>query len=225
MKIILPILAIFITSCSDINNNGATTSFTNKTLAENTEKTTLLQQIPVAQNQHNQDLADSINSNIAAFKKELEPQAQDTLGRFEAYMTWAAAVNSQVTQLTLQSYLFTGGAHGATVVATTLYDNANALKISPLVLFSDTTRFLQFVSDHITADSIPLFEQYAKQLPMPANIILDSVSVTALYNQYEIAPYSSGVIQVSVPYKNLGETFDTTYIHPTSLKEIRCPAE
>lgn len=61
-------------------------------------------------------------------------------------------------------------------------------------------------------DEEVLFEN---KIPLTDNFFFDEKTITFIYNQYEIAPYSSGVIIVKVPFSEL-----SSYLNPQFKKDF-----
>lgn len=221
MKNKLFIAIIAAATLSACNNMVDTTTLTNQTIIIDTANTHIKINYPVALNTQNPQAADSINNYISEILSEMPTKSDSTIFPLESMLTWNAQTNSQITQITLSSYLFTGGAHGMSNLWTATFNNKTGEKINPLKYVNNKAAMLKIIASELKADSIPLFAE-ADQTPMPEYLIIEPQYVTAIYNQYEIAPYSSGIIQIKMPYTQLTNIFDTTAIKPATLTLIKC---
>lgn len=113
-----------------------------------------------------------------------------------------------VISVVLDLYQFTGGAHGMSAKRVLNFDAKSGKLLSLDDIFkTDKLRELNIGffrnsygddEDFITGLFIDI-----DTLPLPANIALDSNNAYFYYNQYEIAPYSYGVLGYEVPIEEL----------------------
>lgn len=115
-----------------------------------------------------------------------------------------------VTEMKFNQY--EGGAHGIYANIYTNYDVKSGRDLGLADVFSDTLALARTLTECFIAQkeldaSIPLLEQGYfidnNQLPVTANFALTPEGVVFYYNVYEIAPYSYGPSQVTVPYSEL----------------------
>lgn len=111
-------------------------------------------------------------------------------------------------------YEYTGGAHGNTLRASDTWDTATgrALPLSSLfrpgtgwriILFS---QMLQQADEQAAQNPGVFFEDYRtlmRQYFNPRSYFLTPDGVSVYYQQYEIAPYSSGIVVFNIPYGDL----------------------
>ena len=132
---------------------------------------------------------------------------------------WKATINGMITfenneliTIELRSYLFTGGAHG---YGSTNYLNFNKKRggeIGPRELFEDREGFQKYAETQFRLQqNIPvnksinstgfMFEK--DHFYLPENIGFTEEGLKLLYNQYEVASYADGPIELTLPYKDV----------------------
>jgi len=128
---------------------------------------------------------------------------------------WEAKINGEVSYedkntitIALNSYLFTGGAHGYTTRSFLNFDKRNGKEIENWELFKDVAHFKKFVEAKFRIqEGIPqddpinstgfMFER--DEFYLPENIGLTENGLVLLYNQYEVASYADGAIELILP--------------------------
>ena len=114
--------------------------------------------------------------------------------------------------IALNSYVFTGGAHGYTSKRYLNFDKTKGKELENWELFKNTKKFAQFAEakfreqeDIPDAKSINytglMFERDSFYLP--ENIGFTEEGVQLLYNPYEVASYADGPIILTLPYKTV----------------------
>jgi len=104
-------------------------------------------------------------------------------------------------------YTFTGGAHGSTVRASDTWNLMSGCGIPLSGFFPAGQDYRTSLTDQITRqaneNSEALFEDYQALIVKYFNeeqYYLTSSGVAIYYQQYEIAPYSTGIVVFSIPY-------------------------
>ncbi|MEN3323938.1 DUF3298 and DUF4163 domain-containing protein [Mariniflexile soesokkakense] len=127
--------------------------------------------------------------------------------------TWEAQIDGEVMSqspeiisIAITSYVNTGGAHGNTNISFLNFDAGTGKRIqnSDLIKNKDAFRTIaeSYFKDAIKEDDV-LFEPDTFQLP--ANIGFNEEGVILLYNTYEIAPYSTGIIDFTIPIEKVSD--------------------
>lgn len=110
----------------------------------------------------------------------------------------------EVISISITSYTNTGGAHGNTNITFLNFDATTGKRITNSDLIKNKDAFETVVKSHfkdaITEEDI-LFEP--NKFQMPANIGFNDEGVILLYNTYEIAPYSTGIIDFTIPIEKV----------------------
>ena len=135
---------------------------------------------------------------------------------------WKAEINGKVTYedkntltVVLNSYLFTGGAHGYQSTRFLNFDKRTGKELKNWQIFSDKDAFeslaekaFRKVEGIPTEESINstgfMFERDSFYLP--ENIGFTQTGIKLLYNQYEVASYADGPIEIILPF-NEAEKF------------------
>lgn len=118
--------------------------------------------------------------------------------------------NRRVLSVRLDSYLFTGGAHGYTSTNFLNFDIQKGEKINTQELFKDLLAFKSYAESKFREqEDIPeeapinstgfMFE--LDSFYLPENIGLTPKGILLLYNQYEVASYADGQIQLTIPFR------------------------
>ncbi|MFD0799093.1 DUF3298 domain-containing protein [Maribacter chungangensis] len=134
-------------------------------------------------------------------------------------MTWEATITGSIsyeddTVLTikLESYLFTGGAHGYQTIHYLNFNKTKAIALDGENLFKNTSDFEEYAESKFRKqEGIPekgdinstgfMFETGSFYLPQ--NIGYTQKGIELFYEQYEIASYADGPIVLTFPYPEL----------------------
>jgi len=150
----------------------------------------------------------TIEESITAFNNEY----RSFVSNFpESTQPWEAQIDGEVMfksdeviSISLTFYINTGGAHGTLQIS---FLNFNALTGKPIEnkkLFNDLEAFKRIAKTHFdktVKDKNTLFEP--DNFILPANIGYTEDGLILLYNVYEIAPYSTGTIEFTIPYEEV----------------------
>ena len=145
-------------------------------------------------------------SQQAAFRKEMPESAsgdwtfmaRDSVVRLDSIVC--------VRQL---AYSFTGGAHGNTVVAMPAFRAATGERVTWHHLTTDTSAFIAAAERAFRRTTqMSTRDTYAKagfwfeneRFTLPNVIGITPTGYMLVYNQYEVAPYVYGVIEVPLPF-------------------------
>ncbi len=134
--------------------------------------------------------------------------------RYDNKMTMECFCNL-VVSLKYDNYEFTGGAHGNETVA---YYNFKFKNGKPVLLKNVFSKEEQEaiikeikkglhkkfkIKDSMTLKEGGLWGEFVKSNKFNNNFKISEKGLTFIFNQYEIAPYSEGMIEIFVPFKNL----------------------
>jgi len=132
---------------------------------------------------------------------------------------WKATINGIVTYedndlitIELQSYMFTGGAHGYGSTNYLNFNKKRGKEIDTWELFEDKEGFREYAETQFRIQqNIPvnksinstgfMFEK--DNFYLPENIGFTEKGLKLLYNQYEVASYADGPIELTLPYKDI----------------------
>lgn len=132
---------------------------------------------------------------------------------------WKATINGLVTfednnliTIELQSYLFTGGAHGYGSTNYLNFNKKSGKEIDAWELFEDKEGFQKYAETQFRIQqNIPVNKSinstgfmFDRDLfYLPENIGFTDKGLKLLYNQYEVASYADGPIELTLPYKDI----------------------
>ena len=129
----------------------------------------------------------------------------------ESALVWEAQIDGEVMfespkiiSIAITSYVNTGGAHGITNISFLNFDAVTGKRILKTNMFTNENAFKDTVKPYFEAaikDDDMLFDPDNFQLP--ANIGYNEEGVVLLYNTYEIAPYSTGIIEFTIPIEKV----------------------
>jgi hypothetical protein len=160
------------------------------------------------QNNYNYIEVKTIEEGITTFNQEYEAFKADFP---ESSQIWEAQIDGEVlfqspeiTTISLTSYINTGGAHGILNISFLNFNSRTGKRISNKNLFSDIEGFRTLAKTYfkkaIKEDDV-IFNQ--DKFELPTNIGYSEDGLVLLYNTYEIAPYSTGIIEFAIPFKNI----------------------
>lgn len=135
---------------------------------------------------------------------------------YDAVMKYEITLNQDCHLSTYRDqYEFTGGAHGNTVRKSDTFSLENGRRFALSHFFAPGTNYRRIVVSKILRQAEEnmrqnpgiYFEDY-KHLILkyfnPDSYYLTPEGVAVYYQQYEIAPYSSGIVTFVIPYDSLG---------------------
>jgi hypothetical protein len=161
---------------------------------------------------------ESIDKAITSFKNgylDLKKMyADETVGweaKIEAAITFE---NKDVISIQMDSYIFTGGAHGYGVTRFLNFDKKKGDQLENWQLFGDKEDFRHFAEVKFKIqEDIPqsasinstgfMFED--ERFYLPKNIGFTKKGLQLIYNQYEVASYADGPIIITLPYNEINK--------------------
>lgn len=120
--------------------------------------------------------------------------------------------NDKLLGLTIESYIYTGGAHGGTFHGFINWDTQGRKQISINdVLKPDMYDSLQVVAENIfrknegisPTDALKQYFFEDNKFVLNENYLFTKEGIKYLYNEYEIKPYSSGRTELLIPYDSI----------------------
>ncbi|WP_067145171.1 DUF3298 and DUF4163 domain-containing protein [Pseudotamlana agarivorans] len=152
--------------------------------------------------------AKSINESVTTFINEFESLKRDFP---ESPQIWEAQIDGEVLyqsktiiSIAITSYTNTGGAHGNLKITFLNFNAENGQLIANKTLFSDIDAVKKIAEPYykktIEDKSILLNQD---QFILPSNMAYTEEGLVFLYNTFEIAAYSEGIIEFKVPYNEI----------------------
>lgn len=160
--------------------------------------------------------ATNMEEAIQSFKKgylELKKMYPDEPVGWEADVDGIVTYEDEnILTIRVNSYSFTGGAHGFSSTRFLNFDKQKGLEMKPLELFKDPLEFHRFAERKFKEqEKIPdtgsinatgfMFE--GDEFYLPENIGFTQEGLQLFYEQYEIASYADGPIVLTLAFKEL----------------------
>jgi hypothetical protein len=147
----------------------------------------------------------SIEESINLFNEEFNAFKLDFP---ETNEIWEAQIDgdimflsSEIVSIAITTYKNTGGAHGNLNISILNFNAQSGKEISNEDLFTNYKEFQNIAQNQFDKkfkEQDLFFENTPFQLPI--NIGYTEKGILLLYNTYEIAPYSSGTIELTIPF-------------------------
>ncbi|MEM8998779.1 MAG: DUF3298 domain-containing protein [Bacteroidota bacterium] len=155
----------------------------------------------------------TIETAISSFSnsyQEIRNKFPDDTANWEAKLNGSVVFeNENLVSIALHTFLFTGGAHGYGATTLLNFDKQKGNELENSELFEDEIVFKQFVEAKFREqENIPKdvninatgFMFGNDTFHLPENMGYSEQGIALLYNQYEIASYADGPIQLTLPY-------------------------
>lgn len=150
----------------------------------------------------------TIEESMTSFNKEFQTFKTDfpeTLEQWEAQIDGEVMFQSlEMISIAITSYVNTGGAHGTLNISFLNFETKTGHLIPNNKLFKNIEGFekiAQTYFDKTIKDKDAIFDVNTFKLPI--NIAYTEEGVVLLYNTYEIAPYSTGIIEFTIPFEEV----------------------
>lgn len=220
--IFILILSFFATSVFAENLNKV--KVIEKSIEENTEKYEVKVKYPVIV-EGNEEVLNKINNRIEKYtldwindikllgeeySKEYEKTGSE-MPKMEAYSLYEVYDTEDIISIPATYYQYTGGAHGLTTKLTYNYDLNTGKEVRLNDLFKKDFDYKSIMNEIIRNDIAKepsiYFENGALFKGVNENqaYYLSRDGIIIYFQQYEIAPYASGIREFKIPYNVLNE--------------------
>lgn len=131
--------------------------------------------------------------------------------RFEAYSLFQVFDTDEFISITMDYYQYTGGAHGLTTKVSFNYNLNTGERVKLKDLFKEGFDYKSIIDEKIKGDIEKEKELYFdegkgfKGIDENQAYYLSREGIVIYFQQYEISPYSSGIREFKIPYKDLEE--------------------
>lgn len=156
----------------------------------------------------------SLSDAVINFDNEYKTFKQDFS---DSTQQWEAIIESEITYISetiicisISSYLDTGGAHGNSHVAFLSFDKKTGQLLKSDNIIADEEAFKEFVKPYFIKATEALSDDnsvedlfFGEDFQLPENIGFGESGLILLYNVYEIASYSQGFTEFSIPYNEV----------------------
>lgn len=224
-KVILSVISLlFIVSISVLGKEINKLEVIEKSIEETTDKYEVKVKYPMIQGGE-KEVVDKINKIIEdytldwindikllgeEYSKEYKKSGNE-MPKMEAYSLFESFYTDEVISLPVTYYQYTGGAHGLTTKVSYNYDLKTGKILKLKDLFKEGFDYKSIIDKKVREDiekekdiyfeNGDLFKDVSENQAYYLNI--DSIIV--YFQQYEIAPYSSGIREFKIPYEELKE--------------------
>lgn len=133
------------------------------------------------------------------------------------FLVWSSNIDGyfsgkheDVVSYTIADYVYEGGAHGSSSEVTVNMNLKTGKQVTEEDFFIPGYKeeLSKLLTSHLR-DAMPDQESYdclfIKDIEPNGNFKVSDTGVTYVYGQYEIGPYSLGIIKVNVPWEELGD--------------------
>ncbi len=147
-------------------------------------------------------------NRFISFKNDFEPNA--TL--------WEVTINSEVVfqsinviTISIDSYTFTGGAHGNSVITLLNFDPETGNLYTQNEVFKKNNDFTELVEHYFKTETATKTNDnsesyfFGEDFKLPENIGFKEDGVIFLYNTYELASYAEGITEFIIPYSEISK--------------------
>lgn len=185
----------------------------NKDVSELINKT--LQNYIVSQTNLNEDslvnhsIEDAVkrfNSEFKTFKTDFPDSSQKWEAFIDGEVTYRS---SDIISIAINTYLDTGGAHGNTNVKFFNFNPQTGELISKADIISNFEKLSEVIelklNEHSKSNSDDPMEDFffGNDFQLPESIGFSDEGLIILYNPYEIASYSQGIIEFTIPFEEI----------------------
>ena len=187
------------------------------TKINNTIETTLAEQIAFFEEDTEdltlEDAVTQFEDRFVSFKNDFESNAAP----------WEVIINSEVVfqsmyvmTIAVDSYTFTGGAHGNSVITLLNFDPETGNLFTQDEIFKQSEEFTALVEKYFKMESASKNNDnenyfFGEDFRLPENIGFNEEGVIFLYNTYEIASYAQGITEFTIPYDEIYKYLNINY--------------
>ena len=131
---------------------------------------------------------------------------------YEFNISYVVTYNQNcIFSLYMEQYTFTGGAHGSTLRTSETWDAESGKQMTLSDFYQDNPSYIQDIqnwiqleiAERLKANPGTYFDNYPELLRNsfhPENFYLTPRGIVIYYQQYDIAPYSSGIPEFLLPF-------------------------
>lgn len=152
------------------------------------------------------DAVKRFNTEFKTFKSDFPESSQ----KWEAFIDGEVTYRSpELISIAINSYLDTGGAHGNTHIKFFNFNPETGKLYSKTELISDIDGLSEVIAnqlnEEVKSNSDEPMEEFffGKDFQLPESLGFSDEGLIVLYNPYEIASYSQGIIEFTVSYEDI----------------------
>jgi hypothetical protein len=150
---------------------------------------------------------DTFNKEYTTFKRDFPDSAIAWEAQIDGEVMYQSA---DVISISITNYLNTGGAHGNLTISFLNFNAQTGKLLKNEDLFEDYLAFTTLAKTYFNEEIADKKDQYFEpdNFKLPENIGFNEEGVILLYNTYEVAPYSSGITEIHIPWEDLQTTLN-----------------
>jgi len=186
------------------------------TKINNTIESTLAQQIAFFEEDTDdlslEDAISQFEDRFVSFKNDFEDNAAP----------WEVIINSEVVfqsiyviTIAVDSYSFTGGAHGNSVITLLNFDPETGNLYTQDEIFKKSSDLDALVEKYFKKESASKNNDevyfFGEDFRLPENVGFNEEGIIFLYNTYEIASYAQGITEFTIPYAEIYNYLNINY--------------
>jgi len=154
-----------------------------------------------------------ISFKIAIEQYEYSVRNDFPIRKYEIFFNYKITFNQDcVISLYFDKYQYMGGAHGSTIRVSDTWNIQSGNRIMLYNMFNSTVKYIQYILIRInrqieiqlnTDEKFMYFDNYERKVFMSFdinNFYLTKYGVVIYFQQYDIAPYASGIPEFMIPY-------------------------
>lgn len=179
----------------------------------------------------NKTIESSLAEQIAFFEEEVDNLTlNDAITQFENRFVsfkndfeanaapWEVIINSEIVfqsvyviTISIDSYTFTGGAHGNSVITLLNFDPNTGNLYTQDDVFKPSKDFTELVKKYFKTETesknnnIQNDNFFGEDFRLPENIGFNEEGVIFLYNTYELSSYAEGITEFTIPYNEISK--------------------
>lgn len=153
--------------------------------------------------------------------QELQQKFEDEAVGWEAEIRGKMVYESpSLISLVLNSYTFTGGAHGYGSTSFLNFDKLKGIELGNYEMFADLEGFSAFAEERFRNEQdVPKGENInvtgfmfsSDTFHLAQNLGFTEKGIQLIYNQYEVASYADGPIELTIPFEQANQFLKEKY--------------
>ena len=148
----------------------------------------------------------NIDNRLNNFYSEIELGTQNEQ-EYSLEITYDKKEYKEYVTYILYTTVYLGGAHPNTTIETFTYKNGKRIEIMDVISKEELSKISNYVKkellSHPGSVSDMIEEGTVSDYPNYRNFYYNDRGLVFIFEQYQVAPYSSGIIEVIVPYSIL----------------------
>ena len=145
------------------------------------------------------------NDEYKAFKANFPDESVKWEATAEGELLYTSPL---ITSLSINTYIFTGGAHGNDYIKLFNFNTTTGDLLHPEEVLNLNADFMQLAQHYFEQEVMKSGENikdyfFGETFKLPQNIGLQENGLILLYNKYEIASYAQGYTEFLIPFKAL----------------------